>query len=74
MLEEQVKKAIDEIRPKIQAHGGDVEFVDIQEGIVKVNLKGSCAGCPMSQMTVKEGIQSYLKDKIPEVKSVEAVQ
>jgi len=74
MLEEQVKKAIDEIRPQIQAHGGDVEFVDIQEGIIKVNLKGACAGCPMSQMTVKEGIQSYLKDKIPEVKSVEAVQ
>ena len=74
MLKEQVKKAIDEIRPQIQSHGGDVEFVDIEEGIVKVNLKGACAGCPMSQMTVKEGIQSYLKEKIPEVKSVEAVQ
>ena len=73
-MKDEVKKAIEEIRPQIQAHGGDVEFVDIQDGIVKVSLKGACAGCPMSQMTVKEGIQSYLKDKIPEVKSVEAAQ
>jgi Fe-S cluster biogenesis protein NfuA len=73
-MKDEVKKAIEEIRPQIQAHGGDVEFVDIQDGVVKVNLKGACAGCPMSQMTVKEGIQSYLKEKIPEVKSVEAVQ
>ena len=72
-MKDEVKKAIEEIRPQIQSHGGDVEFVDIQDGIVKVNLKGACAGCPMSQMTVKEGIQSYLKEKIPEVKSVEAV-
>jgi Fe-S cluster biogenesis protein NfuA len=53
--------------------GGDVELVDVVDGIVKVKLKGHCAGCPMSQMTVKWGVESYLKKKIPGVISVEAV-
>jgi Fe-S cluster biogenesis protein NfuA len=72
-LEEKVRKAIDEIRPRLQADGGDLGFVGMDEGIVKVKLHGSCAGCPMSQMTIQWGVERYLKSKIPEVKSVEAV-
>jgi Fe-S cluster biogenesis protein NfuA len=72
-LEEKVRKAIDEIRPRLQADGGDLGFVGMDEGIVKVKLQGSCAGCPMSQMTIQWGVERYLKSKIPEVKSVEAV-
>ncbi len=55
----------------LQADGGDVEFVDFEDGVVKVRLKGACAGCPMSQMTLKNGIEQLLKKSIPEVKSVE---
>jgi Fe-S cluster biogenesis protein NfuA len=53
--------------------GGDVELVDVKDGVVKVRLLGHCAGCPMSQMTVKMGIESYLKKKVPGVKTVESV-
>ncbi len=73
MLEDKIKKAIEEIRPQIQSHGGDVNFVGVEDGIVKVNLTGACAGCPMSQMTIQNGIQAHLKQKIPEIKKVEAV-
>lgn len=69
----EVQRALDDVRPHLQADGGDVELVDIKDGIVKVKLKGHCAGCPMSQMTVKWGVENYLKKKIPEVKAVEAV-
>lgn len=73
-MKEEVKAAIEEVRPHLQVDGGDVELVDVQEdGVVKVKLKGSCAGCPMSQMTLKWGIENYLKKKIPQVKSVESV-
>jgi len=68
-----VSKVIDEVRPHLQADGGDVELVDVKDGVVKVRLKGSCAGCPMSQMTIKWGVESYLKKKVPGVKSVETV-
>ncbi len=54
--------------------GGDVELVDVEDGVVKVRLTGACAGCPMSQMTLKWGVENYLKKKVPGVKSVEAVQ
>jgi Fe-S cluster biogenesis protein NfuA len=54
--------------------GGDVELVNVEDGIVKVRLTGACAGCPMSQMTLKWGVENYLKKKVPSVKSVEAVQ
>jgi Fe-S cluster biogenesis protein NfuA len=74
MMKEQVEEAIKKIRPMLQADGGDVEFVDIEDGVVKVRLQGACAGCPMSQMTVKNGIERLLKQEIPEVKSVESVQ
>ncbi len=70
-MREKVEKAIDKIRPMLQADGGDVELVDIEDGIVKVRLQGACAGCPMSQMTLRNGIERILKEEIPEIKSVE---
>lgn len=73
-MKEEVKKALDDIRPNLQADGGDVELVSISEdGIVNVRLKGSCAGCPMSQMTLKMGIEKYLKKLVPDVKEVRSV-
>jgi Fe-S cluster biogenesis protein NfuA len=72
-MKEQVEKALNRIRPALQADGGDVELVDIEDGIVKVRLTGACGGCPMSQMTLKMGIERHLKKEVPEVKSVEAV-
>ncbi len=73
VLKTEVAKALEEVRPHLQMDGGDVELVDIEDGVVKVRLKGTCAGCPMSQMTVKWGVENYLKKKVPGVKSVEAV-
>ena len=72
-LKERVQKAIAEIRPNLQADGGDIELVDVEGGIVKVRLKGACAGCPMSAMTVQWGVENFLKKKIPEVAKVEAI-
>jgi Fe-S cluster biogenesis protein NfuA len=74
LLEKRVQDVLDEIRPRIQADGGDVEFVSIQNGIVKVRLVGACAGCPMSALTLKQGIEVLLKQKIPEIIRVEAAQ
>ena len=71
-MKERVQKSIDKIRPMLQADGGDVELVDVKEGVVKVRLKGACAGCPMSQITLKNGIERFLKQEIPEIKSVES--
>jgi Fe-S cluster biogenesis protein NfuA len=73
-MKEKVQKAIDDVRPSLQAVGGDVQLVDVSgDGIVKVRLVGACAGCPMSQMTLKAGIEKYLKKMGPEVKSVVSV-
>ena len=73
-MEDKVKQALDEIRSKLQADGGDVQLVEVTpDGIVKVKLEGACAGCPMSQITLKQGIERYLKEKVPEIKSVESV-
>ncbi len=72
-MRKKVKILIDKIRPMLQQDGGDVEFVDITDGVVKVRLHGACAGCAMSQITLKEGIEKLLKKEIPEVKSVEKV-
>jgi Fe-S cluster biogenesis protein NfuA len=70
-MKEKVQKAIDEIRPYLQADGGDCEFVEVSDdGIVKVKLTGACQGCPMSAMTLKMGIERVLKSKVPEVKEV----
>ena len=69
-----VKDALQKIRPMLQADGGDVELVDVEEnGIVKVRLQGACAGCPMSQMTLKNGIEKFLKQDVPGVTRVESV-
>jgi Fe-S cluster biogenesis protein NfuA len=72
-MREQVEKAIEELRPLLQADGGDVELVDVVDGVVQVRLKGACAGCPGAMYTLKNGIEQRLKTIIPEVKSVEAV-
>jgi Fe-S cluster biogenesis protein NfuA len=72
-MKEKITEALNKIRPSLQADGGDVEFVDFVNGIVQVRLKGACAGCPMSTMTIKNGIENYLKQTLPEVKSVEQV-
>ena len=74
MIEDRVKEAIGKIRPALQADGGDIELVGVEDGVVKVRLKGACAGCPMSQMTLKMSVEQSLKKEIPEVKSVEAVE
>jgi Fe-S cluster biogenesis protein NfuA len=71
-MKEKVEAAINKIRPMLQADGGDVELIGIENGIVKVRLQGACAGCPMSQMTLKNGIERVLKQQIPEVKAVES--
>jgi Fe-S cluster biogenesis protein NfuA len=74
MMREQVEKALDEIRPGLQADGGDVELIEVTEdGIVKVKLVGACAGCPMSTLTLKMAIEKRLKEQIPEVKAVEQI-
>jgi len=72
-MKEEVKKALDQIRPALQADGGDVELVDVEGSIVKVRLTGACGGCPMSQMTLKQGIEQHVKKVVPEVLSVVAV-
>lgn len=73
-MKEQVKELLNDIRPKLQADGGDVELIDItDDGVVSVRLLGACGGCPMAQMTLKMGIEKYLKTKIPEVKEVVSV-
>jgi Fe-S cluster biogenesis protein NfuA len=74
MIQEKVKAALDEIRPSLQSHGGDVEFIELTKGmVVKVRLKGACGGCPLAGMTLAMGIENTLKERIPEIKSVEAV-
>lgn len=73
MMKEKVKIVLDQIRPMLQADGGDVELVDVDDdGVVKVRLQGACAGCPMSQMTLRNGIEKILKEKVPEVQSVQS--
>ncbi len=72
-MQEKVQSALDKIRPALQADGGDVELVEITDGVVKLKLKGACGGCPMASMTIKHGIEKILKERIPEVKEVVAV-
>jgi len=73
-MKAKIEEALDKIRPSLQADGGDVELVEVENGIVKVRLKGACAGCPMSQMTLKNGIERILKQAVPGVKSVESAE
>lgn len=72
-MREKVEEVLGKIRPSLQADGGDVELVDVADGVVKVKLTGSCAGCPMSTMTLKMGIERTLKEQIPEIQKVEAL-
>jgi Fe-S cluster biogenesis protein NfuA len=73
-MKEQIEQALDKIRPALQRDGGDIELVDVEEnGVVKVRLTGACGGCPMSQMTLKQGVERIVKQLVPEVKTVESV-
>ncbi len=72
-MEDRVRTALEKIRPALQADGGDVELVAIEGGVVKVRLVGACGGCPMSQITLTQGVERILKDEIPEVERVESV-
>lgn len=73
-MKEQVEQALEGIRPYLQADGGDVELVDVTEdGVVTVSLVGACGGCPMSQMTLRNGIEAALREQVPGIKKVESV-
>lgn len=74
-MKDKIKKQLEEVRPALQSHGGDVEFVDFDEktGTVSVRLVGVCSGCPMAEQTLHHGIEEVLKEKIPEIKNVIAV-
>jgi Fe-S cluster biogenesis protein NfuA len=70
-MKDKVEKALGKIRPSLQADGGDIQLVDVSDdGVVKVKLTGACHGCPMSQMTLKMGVERMLKKEVPEVKEV----
>jgi len=71
-MKAKIQAAIEKIRPMLQGDGGDVELVDVVDGVVTVRLQGACSGCPMSQMTLKNGIERFLKKEVPEVKAVES--
>lgn len=73
-MKEKVQQVIDEIRPNLQADGGDIELVDVtDDGVVKVRLKGACSGCPGAAMTLKMGVERVLKSRIPQVQRIENV-
>ncbi len=72
-MEERIKEVLEKIRPSLQADGGDIAYVGYEDGIVKVTLQGACGTCPMSQMTLKNGVERLLKQEIPEIDSVENV-
>jgi len=72
-MKEKVEAALAKVRPSLQADGGDVELVDVNDGVVKLKLKGACAGCPMATMTLRNGIERILKEQVPEIKEVIAV-
>ncbi|HOV38348.1 MAG TPA: NifU family protein [Spirochaetales bacterium] len=73
-MKEKVQAAIDDVRPSLQMDGGDIELVDVDEtGKVKVKLTGACHGCPMAQLTLKQGVEKYLKKTVPEISTVESV-
>lgn len=73
MTKDEVQVVLDKIRPALQADGGDVELVDVEDGVVKVRLQGACRGCPMSQLTLANGVERVLKEHLPSVERVEAV-
>jgi Fe-S cluster biogenesis protein NfuA len=69
-MRDKVEAALDKIRPNLRADGGDVQLVDVKEGVVTVRLLGACGGCPMATMTLRQGIERKLKEELPEVKEV----
>lgn len=69
-MEERIKEVLEKIRPSLQADGGDIAYVGYEKGIVSVSLRGACGSCPMSQMTLKNGVERLLKQEIPEIESV----
>ncbi|MBA7621146.1 Fe/S biogenesis protein NfuA [subsurface metagenome] len=71
-MRDKVEEVLDKIRPSLMRDGGNVELIDVSDGVVKVKLTGACAGCPMSTMTLKMGIERILKQEIPEIKEVVA--
>jgi Fe-S cluster biogenesis protein NfuA len=73
-VEKRVQKALEEIRPQIQADGGNVELIAVEKQTVKVRLTGACAGCPMAAMTLKQGVEALIKERVPEIQKVEAVE
>jgi Fe-S cluster biogenesis protein NfuA len=73
-VQKKVQEALNEIRPQIQMDGGDVELVSVEKSTVKVRLVGHCAGCPMSAMTLKNGVEALIKERVPEITKVEAVR
>ncbi len=74
-MREQVEKVLEKIRPLLQRDGGDIELIDIKDdGVVQVKLTGACGGCPMSQMTLKMGVEKALKQEVPEVTRVDSLQ
>ncbi|MFA5143232.1 MAG: NifU family protein [Candidatus Omnitrophota bacterium] len=72
-MEDRVKEALNKVRAVLQQDGGDIELVGIDNGVVKVRLKGACAGCPMSQMTMANFVETELRKEVPEIKTVRAV-
>ncbi len=72
-MRQEVEKALEKVRPALQADGGDVELVEVQDGIVSVKLTGACGSCPMSQMTLKSGIERAIKEVVPDIKEVQSV-
>ncbi len=68
--EDKVREAIETVRPSLQSHGGDVEFVSYADGVVSVNLTGACSGCPMAKMTLQKGVEAMVKQAVPEVTEV----
>ena len=72
-MREKVQAALEQVRPALLADGGDVQLIDVKDGVVTLRLTGACGGCPMASMTLKDGIERVLKQKVPEVKEVVAV-
>jgi Fe-S cluster biogenesis protein NfuA len=72
-MREKIEAALEQIRPALLADGGDVQLVDVSNGVVKVKLSGACSGCPMATMTLRQGIERVLKEQVPEVKEVLAI-
>ncbi|MDR3048262.1 MAG: NifU family protein [Elusimicrobiota bacterium] len=73
-MKEKVEKALDKVRPSLQADGGDVELVNVgDDGIVQVRLTGACGSCPMAAMTLQHGVSAAIKESVPEVKEIQSV-